>query len=65
MWLLGLTNDYLGYLVPEYNYQLSTRTPYFEEADGDHYEETNSVGVNGWPTIRRELEALLTYRPGS
>lgn len=65
VWLLGMTNDYLGYLVPEYNYQLHPGAPYFEEAPGDHYEETNSVGVNGWPTIRRELEALLAWSPGS
>ncbi|MBX3272257.1 MAG: hypothetical protein KF729_18480 [Sandaracinaceae bacterium] len=61
VWLLGMTNDYLGYLMGEYNYVLSSSAPYFDEADGDHYEETNSVGVDGWPTIRRELEALLTW----
>lgn len=61
VWLLGMTNDYLGYLVPEWNYELSTSAPYIDEAEGDHYEETNSVGVDGWPTIRRELEALLQW----
>ncbi|RZO55094.1 MAG: hypothetical protein EVA89_26590 [Sandaracinaceae bacterium] len=63
VWLLGQTNDYLGYLVPEYNYQLAETAPYLDQAPGDHYEETNSVGVDGWPTIRRELEALLAWSP--
>lgn len=65
VWLLGMTNDYLGYLVPDYNYQLDPGTPYFEEAEGDHYEETNSVGRGGWSNIRRELEALLAWTPES
>ncbi len=61
VWLLGMTNDYLGYFVPEFNYELSASAPYLDEAEGDHYEETNSVGIDGWPTIRRELEALLQW----
>ncbi|HJL20361.1 MAG TPA: neutral/alkaline non-lysosomal ceramidase N-terminal domain-containing protein [Sandaracinaceae bacterium LLY-WYZ-13_1] len=63
VWVLGLTNDYLGYFVPEYNYVLSEETPYLSEAPGDHYEETNSVGIDGWPTVRRELEALIAWTP--
>lgn len=63
VWLLGMTNDYLGYFVPEYNYVLSESAPYIDEAEGDHYEETNSVGVDGWPTVRRELEGLLGWAP--
>jgi len=64
VWLLGMTNDYLGYLVPEFNYVLASEGPYLNEAEGDHYEETNSVGVDGWPTIRRQLEELLAWTPG-
>ena len=63
VWLLGQTNDYLGYFVPEYDFQLHADAPYLGEAPGDHYEETNSVGIDGWPTIRRELEALLDWSP--
>lgn len=63
VWLLGLTNDFLGYFVPEYDFELDPSAPYLGEAPGDHYEETNSVGIDGWPTVRRELEALLAYRP--
>jgi hypothetical protein len=56
----GLASDYLGYLIPEYDYVLSTTAPYFEEAPGDHYEETNSIGPRGWPIIERNIRALLT-----
>jgi hypothetical protein len=40
----GLAEDFLGYIVPSFNYVLDSQTPYFVEAEGDHYEETNSVG---------------------
>lgn len=63
VWLLGLTNDFLGYLIPEFDYVLDETSPYLDEAPGDHYEETNSVGIDGWPRIRSQIEALLTWRP--
>jgi hypothetical protein len=40
----GLAEDFLGYIVPSFNYVLDPQAPYFVEAEGDHYEETNSVG---------------------
>ncbi len=44
-WILGLTQDELGYFVPEYDYKLNEELPYFDEAGpGNHYEETNSLG---------------------
>ncbi|MCA9715558.1 MAG: hypothetical protein H6713_28330 [Myxococcales bacterium] len=42
-WIIGLGNDELGYIVPEYDFQLASNA-YFDEAPGDHYEETNSLG---------------------
>ncbi len=46
-WVIGLGQDELGYVVPEYDYKLDPQDPYFSEASpGDHYEETNSVGPN-------------------
>ncbi len=46
-WVIGLGQDELGYVVPEYDYKLDPQDPYFNEASpGDHYEETNSVGPN-------------------
>ncbi len=56
---LGLTNDFLGYLIPSFDYKLAMLSPYFAEADGDHYEETNSIGPSGWPAIEENVKALL------
>jgi hypothetical protein len=42
--LAGLAMDYCGYIVPAYNYVLDSNSPYIDEADGDHYEETYSLG---------------------
>ena len=63
VFLLGLTNDEIGYFVPEFDYELSTSNPYIDDAPGDHYEETVSVGIDGWPRVKRELEALLAWQP--
>ena len=44
-WLMGLTNDMVGYIVPSYDYVLDKDDPYYAEPkDGDYYEETNSIG---------------------
>jgi hypothetical protein len=43
-WILGLGNDELGYIIPEYNFVLDEQVAYLREAEGDHYEETNSLG---------------------
>ncbi|MCA9661726.1 MAG: hypothetical protein KC486_25535 [Myxococcales bacterium] len=43
-WIIGLGNDELGYIIPDYDYQLADTMPYVDEAEGDHYEETNSLG---------------------
>ena len=40
----GLAEDYIGYIVPAYNYVLDPNNPYVTEADGDHYEEVYSLG---------------------
>lgn len=42
--IVGLGNDELGYLIPDYDFKTNEAAPYFEEAPGDHYEETNSTG---------------------
>ncbi|HJL20328.1 MAG TPA: hypothetical protein RMH99_31970 [Sandaracinaceae bacterium LLY-WYZ-13_1] len=63
VWVLGLTNDFLGYFIPPFDYELDEGLPYIGEAPGDHYEETNSIGEDGWPRVRRKLEELLAWRP--
>lgn len=63
VWLLGLTGEFLGYLIPDFDYELDPGLPYIVEAPGDHCEETNSVGERGWPVVRRVLTELLAWRP--
>jgi hypothetical protein len=61
--LLGLGNDMIGYLVPEYNFVLHDSAPYLERAPGHHYEETNSPGHDTWPTLEADLVQLLQWSP--
>ena len=60
-WIIGLANDELGYFVPAYNYKLSEASPYIEQAPGDHYEETNSLGPSAYPIIEQEIYRLLDW----
>lgn len=62
VWLLGCTNDFVGYFVVPWDYELG-RTAYITEAPGDHYEETNSVGPLGWPEVERMTRELLVWEP--
>lgn len=48
----GLAGDFFGYIVAEFNYMLHPDNPYIEEADGHHYEETNSIG----PEVERQVQ---------
>lgn len=63
VWVLGLTNDFLGYFIPEFDYELGSGLPYIAEAPGHHYEETNSIGEDGWPRLHGKLVELLAWRP--
>ena len=60
-WIIGLGNDELGYFVPSYNYKLSETSPFFAEATGDHYEETNSLGPSAYPIIESEIHRMLNW----
>jgi hypothetical protein len=55
----GLTLDFLGYIVPRYNFVLDAVNPYLDEAMGDHYEETNSVGPLAEPEIVGTMRQLV------
>jgi hypothetical protein len=51
---IGLGMDFLGYMVPAYDYEA---VGYFTAAPGDHYEETNGVGpdiILDWKAALRE-----------
>jgi hypothetical protein len=49
---IGLAEDFLGYIVPAFNYVLDEQNPYLADAPGDHYEETNSIG----PLVEKEVQ---------
>jgi hypothetical protein len=58
----GLAEDYIGYIVPAYNYVLSTDSPYLEEAEGDHYEEVYSLGPDIEAHAIHPILDLVAYR---
>ena len=57
--VFGLTFDFLGYILPRFNFVLDEQKPYFEDAPGDHYEETNSIGPRAEPEIVGTLRQLV------
>jgi hypothetical protein len=60
--LAGMAEDYIGYIVPAYNYKLDPSDPYLVEAEGDHYEEVYSLGPLGEQHTVHPILQLLTYR---
>jgi len=60
-WIVGLANDELGYFVPEYNFVLDDTLPYFDEAEGDHYEETNSLGIRTAGLVDEGAQQLMSW----
>jgi hypothetical protein len=58
----GMAEDYVGYIVPAYNYALDPRDPYIVEAEGDHYEEVYSLGPDVEAHVVHPILALLRYR---
>lgn len=62
-WILGLANDELGYIIPAYDFVTDPEVPYLTEADGDHYEETNSLGPQTEPLLSGAAAQLLGWSP--
>ncbi len=60
-WILGLANDEIGYILPAYDFQLDEVLPYFDEPDGDHYEETRSLGPATATRLDEEVSRLLSW----
>ncbi|TNE51763.1 MAG: hypothetical protein EP343_02570 [Deltaproteobacteria bacterium] len=58
---IGLGNDEVGYLIPSWNYVLHPTEPYYEQAKGDHYEETNGLGPNAMPTLMKVYDEMLGF----
>ncbi|EDM75638.1 hypothetical protein PPSIR1_13375 [Plesiocystis pacifica SIR-1] len=59
-WIIGLGNDQLGYIIPEYDFVLGFPA-YLSEADGDHYEETNSIGPQMADVVAQETQKLVDF----
>lgn len=57
--IVGLANDEIGYILPPSDYLLDEELPYVKEAEGDHYEETNSVGKNCGADLAEAFERAL------
>ncbi|MDC0671789.1 hypothetical protein [Nannocystis radixulma] len=58
--IVGMGNDELGYIVPEYDWELGD-PPWVSEAEGDHYEETNSLGVETFARIDAAADILIAW----
>lgn len=59
----GLGEDWLGYIIPEFNFVIPVDNPYLDEADGDHYEETYAVGPLSEEQIVLPMRRLVRYQP--
>ncbi len=60
--LAGCAEDYIGYIVPSYNYELDPENPYITEAEGDHYEEVYSLGPDVEQHAIHPILQLLMHR---
>ncbi|HJZ86628.1 MAG TPA: hypothetical protein VKN99_15730 [Polyangia bacterium] len=58
---LGLTSDYLGYILPAFNFELGTPQPWIDEAPGDHYEETRSISGDAETELIGTMKKLISY----
>jgi hypothetical protein len=64
LFVLGLTNDEIGYVVPEYDFVLDDEHPYLEKAKcGRHYHETNSLGPKTGSLVLEAIERLRLSAP--
>jgi hypothetical protein len=59
-WIVGMGNDELGYIIPAYDFVLGD-PPWTSEAAGDHYEETNSLGVETFAGVDATADLLLAW----
>jgi hypothetical protein len=57
--LFGLSMDFFGYVIPRFNFVVDETLPYLFEAEGDHYEETNSLGPRGDPELVGTARQLI------
>ena len=64
-WIVGLGNDEVGYIIPEYDFVINPTSPYIDQAEGHHYEETNSLGPATAGLLDEAVRKLLSWQPDS
>ncbi|MBI2070639.1 MAG: hypothetical protein HYT79_08560 [Elusimicrobia bacterium] len=58
--IIGLANDEIGYIVPEYDFRINAMSPAMHpRPKGHHYEETNSLGRRATPLLLQAIERLI------
>ena len=61
--IVGLANDEIGYIVPPTDFLINEKLPYLErtmdDTGEDHYEETNSIGIECANVIAETFEENL------
>jgi hypothetical protein len=62
-WVVSLGNDEIGYVIPAYDFVVSDQVPYLFEAEGDHYEETVSLGPSTAARLDDALAGLAGWTP--
>lgn len=60
-WIVGLGNDELGYIIPAYDFVLADSMPWVNEAEGNHYEETNSLGPDMAELVDKFADLLIAW----
>ncbi|MBI4677921.1 MAG: hypothetical protein HY748_10095 [Elusimicrobia bacterium] len=57
--VVGLANDELGYLVPDYDFKVPDSLTLLPRRPGHHYEETNSIGRSATRIVLDSARRLL------
>jgi hypothetical protein len=61
--IVGLANDHIGYIIPEYDFQVTRNRSMEPHPPGTHYEETNSIGPSAAPLLMKAARELLEAKP--
>ncbi|MFU8806683.1 MAG: hypothetical protein ACNA8W_22940, partial [Bradymonadaceae bacterium] len=59
---IGLGMDFVGYMVPEYDYEVAG---YVSQAPGSHYEETNGIGPDILVHWKDALKEIIDFLPAN
>lgn len=62
--IVGLANDELGYILPEYDFKIQPTLTLLPRLPGHHYEETNSIGRSATGILMKAVERLALGSDG-